>query len=52
MIVHYGNRTVSGHYYSLIKVCDRWFKFDDDKITFVEESGLQPILEKAYLLFY
>jgi uncharacterized UBP type Zn finger protein len=42
MIIHHGYSTSRGHYYSIIKVQQgdqsAWAKFDDDKITFIEES--------------
>lgn len=52
MIIHHGYRAGSGHYYAIIKVKDKWHKFDDDKITFIEESELDSYSQKAYLLFY
>lgn len=59
MIVHHGFRSGAGHYYSIIKVQTnkdraetRWVKFDDDKITFIEENEIDSYSQKAYLLFY
>ena len=52
MIIHHGYRAGSGHYYAIIKVKDNWVKFDDDKITFIDESEIDNYSQKAYLLFY
>lgn len=45
MIIHHGYSTSRGHYYSIIKVQQgdqsAWAKFDDDKITFIEESKIE-----------
>lgn len=57
MIIHHGYRASAGHYYAIIKVktgadsC-KWVKFDDDKITFIQESEIDSYSQKAYLLFY
>lgn len=44
MIIHHGYSTSRGHYYSIIKVQQgdhsAWAKFDDDQITFIEESQI------------
>lgn len=47
MIVHHGFRSGAGHYYSVIKVQPskeraetRWAKFDDDKITFIDDNEI------------
>jgi len=57
MIIHHGYRASAGHYYAIIKVktgddsC-KWVKFDDDKITFIDEQEIHTYSQKAYLLFY
>lgn len=42
MIVHHGESSLSGHYFSVVRVpngtTDTWVKFNDDKITFVDST--------------
>ena len=53
MIVHHGYNASSGHYYTLVRNLEQgWVKFDDDKVTNVDESQVKKYSEKAYLLFY
>ena len=55
MIVHQGDSSVNGHYFSVVRVPGsegaHWVKFNDDKTTFVDAT-LKQYTEKAYLLFY
>ena len=55
MIVHQGDSSVNGHYFSVVRVPGaegaHWVKFNDDKTTFVDTT-LKQYTEKAYLLFY
>ena len=32
MIVHVGSGLQQGHYFSIVKISDEWFKFDDENI--------------------
>ena len=55
MIIHHGYSARRGHYYSLIKhgSSGKWIKFDDEKITLIEQSDkLLLLAQKAYILFY
>ena len=53
MIVHHGYNASGGHYYTLVRNLEQgWVKFDDDKVTNVDESQVKNYSEKAYLLFY
>ena len=55
MIIHHGYSARRGHYYSLIKHGDsgKWIKFDDEKITMIEQNDkLNLLMQKAYILFY
>ncbi len=64
LIVHVGSGIQHGHYFSLIKNKDKWYKVDDDK---VQEIDLSTVIDNmgnpdednpyndttcAYLLFY
>lgn len=33
MVVHDGSKCNSGHYYSFIKIKNKWFKFNDEIVT-------------------
>jgi ubiquitin C-terminal hydrolase len=33
IVVHVGQGSEYGHYYSLLKISDKWFKYDDEKIN-------------------
>lgn len=59
MIVHHGYSTSRGHYYALIKVTNvhsaqpgKWAKFDDEKVSLIDQSQISSYSQKAYLLFY
>ena len=55
MIIHHGYSARRGHYYSLIKHgnTSKWIKFDDEKITLIEQTDkLLLLAQKAYILFY
>jgi len=55
MIIHHGYSARRGHYYSLIKHGNtgKWIKFDDEKITLIEQTDkLLLLAQKAYILFY
>ena len=48
MIIHHGYNSSAGHYFSIIKVQTsknsshtRWVKFDDDRISFIEDSDIE-----------
>ncbi|KAK4729851.1 hypothetical protein R3W88_022839 [Solanum pinnatisectum] len=49
-IVHYGPSISSGHYYIFIRYAlNEWYKFDDEKVAFVQEVVL---VAEAYIMFY
>ena len=54
MIIHHGYSSNRGHYYSLIKnPRGGWIKFDDEKITVIEDpEKFLSVSQKAYILFY
>jgi len=58
IIVHLGPGIQFGHYTCVIKNKDRWFLFDDDNVTLVDERFLSTIFGNsnsstvAYMLFY
>ena len=55
MIIHHGYSARRGHYYSLIRHGNtgKWIKFDDEKITMIEQTDkLLMLMQKAYILFY
>jgi len=58
IIVHMGAGMMYGHYVSIIKNRDKWFQFDDETVTLVEERSLSSLFghqshsHAAYMLFY
>jgi len=58
IIVHLGPGIQFGHYTCVIKHKERWFLFDDENITLVDERFLSTIFGNsnsstvAYMLFY
>ena len=54
MIVHHGFSSRRGHYYALIRhPTGGWLKFDDEKITLIENpEKFFRDSQKAYILFY
>ena len=39
MIIHQGYSSANGHYYAIIRQSTgQWIKFDDEKITLIEEN--------------
>jgi len=50
VLVHQGDSTHSGHYYSFVKANDRWFEMNDSQVRPV--SGHDVLRQKAYILFY
>ena len=55
MIVHEGNFTAKGHYYTLVKHRTKpkdWMKFDDENVSLIKEERFKPICRQAYILFY
>jgi len=43
IIVHIGGGNHYGHYFAVLKNKGRWYKFDDEDITIVEERELSSI---------
>ncbi|XP_057340228.1 ubiquitin carboxyl-terminal hydrolase 8-like isoform X2 [Microplitis mediator] len=41
-----------GHYTAYCKNNQKWFKYDDDRVSAVSESDVKNISSSAYLLFY
>lgn len=58
IIVHIGVGPHHGHYVAIIKVDKRWFVFDDETISVIDESDISryfgdtPGAGSAYVLFY
>jgi ubiquitin C-terminal hydrolase len=53
MIIHVGFKTRAGHYYTLIRHKNGWLKFDDEKVTLIENpQTFFKDSQKAYILFY
>lgn len=49
VVVHLGDME-SGHYLAYCRQGEQWFKFNDDKVTLVDE--VEVMSADAYLLFY
>ena len=51
---HQGNNMECGHYISLCrnKGSNKWYKFDDDKVSEIGKNGGLPLTSTAYILFY
>eukprot|EP00698_Gefionella_okellyi_P016089 TRINITY_DN4579_c0_g1_i1.p1 TRINITY_DN4579_c0_g1~~TRINITY_DN4579_c0_g1_i1.p1 ORF type:complete len:961 (-),score=176.25 TRINITY_DN4579_c0_g1_i1:2122-5004(-) len=50
VLVHAGSSAHSGHYYSFVRVAEKWFRMDDDDRA---EVRLPSVLaSNAYMLFY
>ena len=47
---HYG-RYGKGHYISACKNIDGWYRYDDEKVSEIEEQG-EIVNDSAYILFY
>ena len=57
IITHQGRSSDSGHYIAFVKVSDKWFKFDDEKVKDVEDEDIQAVNGSAnwhcsYILVY
>jgi ubiquitin carboxyl-terminal hydrolase 9/13 len=58
IIVHLGTGPHQGHYISIVRVGIRWFVFDDETVTIIDEAdiaryfGDTPGAGSAYVLFY
>ncbi|XP_057775584.1 ubiquitin carboxyl-terminal hydrolase 21-like [Salvia miltiorrhiza] len=51
IVVHMGQTTISGHYYSFIRVsATDWYEFNDEMIKRVDEEHV--LTQEAYILFY
>jgi uncharacterized UBP type Zn finger protein len=51
VIVHAGNSSNSGHYYSFVKKEDKWYLCNDERITEVRDID-QVLKQNAYILIY
>ena len=49
IINHTGNKD-SGHYYSLIKINNNWFEFNDENVTQISKPNLNSNI--SYIMFY
>ena len=64
IVVHVGTGNEYGHYYCVVKIADKWVKFDDENFCLMDKSEMTELfgnpdedyeLNKnfcAYLLFY
>lgn len=57
IITHQGRSPDSGHYIAFAKVSDQWYKFDDEKVTEVDEEDIQSVNGSgdwhcSYILIY
>ncbi|KAN0063009.1 hypothetical protein ACQY0O_004171 [Thecaphora frezii] len=58
IVVHIGAGPHHGHYIAIVKVGERWVVFDDDNVSYIDESeiskyyGDRPGIGSAYVLFY
>lgn len=51
-VVHYGSGTGrGGHYINYVKVAERWYRCDDEKVNFTKDPN-EHLNPDAYLLFY
>ena len=51
VIVHAGNSSKCGHYYSFVKQGDKWYMCNDERITEVKNID-QVLKQNAYMLVY
>ncbi len=64
IVVHVGTGNEYGHYYCVVRIADRWVKFDDENVSLIEKNELSDLFGNpdedneynvnfcAYLLFY
>ena len=50
MINHHGSGGKKGHYTAILKQDDYWYKYDDQRVTIVEERTI--VSNEAYILMY
>lgn len=51
-VCHHGSSSKSGHYTAYCQYDNRWFHFNDDRVTEVRNFDYERTLEDAYILFY
>ena len=51
IIVHAGQTWKSGHYYSFVRNEEKWFMWNDEKITEIKDID-RVLKQNAYILFY
>lgn len=51
-VCHHGSSSRSGHYTACCRYDDRWFQFNDERVTEMREVDLADSLEDSYILFY
>ncbi|GAB4819385.1 hypothetical protein N2152v2_006431 [Parachlorella kessleri] len=52
VVVHQGHQTTYGHYYSLVRQGEKWFRCNDHSVTQVTAHSVLQDTADAYLLFY
>ena len=45
IIMHMGYGIQAGHYYSIIKIGDKWVEFDDSKMNTMSEEAIEKLVE-------
>ena len=51
-VCHHGSSSRSGHYTAYCQVDNRWFHFNDERVSEVKNFDYASTLEDAYILFY
>lgn len=51
-VCHHGSSSRSGHYTSYCRYDDRWFHFNDERVTEIRNMESSDCLQDSYILFY